>query len=913
MDKKHLFLAMALPAVFAACSNEEFVSDNNSSNAQGKFVTLPSNFALIQDGEDVQTRGAWETNENGTGQFVWMPASEDGTTYSPDRIGYAWTGVMHKADGTLDEVGSALTAYSDRVFTNYEFVHFAWRKYGEDLKQNPCSPYEWVSGVELLQDKYFDVTWKRTVEPLPVYKEELAKSDIDLKTGMFNTPNSTVYAGDYIVYAPYDNENVSNYIMASSKKTFKGSLYTKGQEVWKYNDIFVYGTSNLVEGGVQTTTFTTKNLNGYVFLTLKDKDDTKDQIKKVILYDAKGRLLTKVGLSAKGIMDGKTGKDLYLADAVTSRETTTTLTVNMVKHQSTYPETTKAGSSVLIPVLPTEGALDNVEVIVINEENKAIRQNIESLTILPNKLTNVTVANIDFTNAGVLVTDEASLRYETNNQSDKEGIKAGFNSNDGSKAKTVELLGDIELTTTLAIRGNYTLQGGKIIIPGNDGDKVDGYGESAEVRMLVHAKDPQKPAVVKSDIEVKSAGCCKRLGGSLILGNATIEGKVTTENQATYAGFEDYVDDLSADNSKHGMVKFNVTGATTLFNGELVNNGRLDFGRSDRGANIGSGAKAQLQVNVEKGSIVNKNQMTIFRYEESGSTNTQLSPYVYVGTQGTFSNEGEFTIEGKWGMYGKGSNSGVIYDRVSSTVSGDLLNYNTADAKYVCDVNDPGYRFKDAVDGKSKPTTTVRFVEKSGLYDFETVSEESTAKKIVEYIIALPTTNDEKDKTVTMKGDIKLSGKNIIVESGRLNFAKYTVNNKDLVNSKLSVENLTIKKGGRFVVENVAATVNKEMNVSGATYVKNVKDFTIGKSGSKVGKLVVNAYKANTGSYNEGYIDCSLNTVTTVYGDIINNGLINIVEATGTASDIPAYLYYTGSVQAKAENWAQGVASKIND
>lgn len=912
MNKKHLILAMALPAAFAACSNEDFVSDVNSSNAQGKFVTLPSDFALVQDGEDAQTRGDWAQDTKG-GRFYWMPENNGGNTYTPDKIGYAWTGVMHKADGSIDEVGSALTAYSDRVFTNYEFVHFAWRKYKEELKKDPCDG-TWESGVELLQPKYFDAGWSKTREELPEFikTDKLKEGDIDMTTGMFNTPNSTVYAGDYIVYAPYDNENVSNYIMASSKKVFNGNLYTKGNgNLWEHNDIFIYGKSSLVEGGVQTTTFTTKNLNGYVFLTLKDKDDAKDQIKKVILYDAKGRLLTKVGLSAKGIMDGKTGKDLYLADAVASRETTTTLTVNMVKNQSKYPETTKDGSSVLIPVLPTEGALDNVEIIVINDNNRAIRQKIESLTILPNDFTNVTVANIDFSNAGVLVTDEASLRYETNNQSDKEGITAGFNSNDGSKAKTVELLGDIKLTTTLAIRGNYTLQGGKIIIPGNDGEDVTGYS-NAEVRMVVHAKDAAKPAVIKSDIEVEAAGCCKAFGGSLIVGNAIIEGKVTTENQTVYAGSENYVDDLSADKSKHGMVKFNVTGATTTFNGELVNNGRLDFGRSDRGAN-NTGTIAQLQVNVEKGSIINKNQMTIFRYEKSGQNASQLSPYVYVGNQGTFSNEGEFTIEGKWGMYGKGSNSGVIYDRVSSTVSGDLLNYNTADAKYVCDVNDPGNRFKDAVDGKSKPTTTVRFVEKSGTYDFETVTEESTSKKIVEYIVSLPTENTEENKTVTMKGDIKLSGKNIIVESGRLNFAQYSVSNK-AVNSKLSVENLTIKNGGKVVIQNVSATVNKEMNVSGEAHVKDVKDFTIGKSGSKVGKLSVNAYKDNaSGTYDEGYINCNLNTVTTVYGDIVNNGLINIVEATGTASDIPAYLYYTGSVQANASNWAQGVASKIND
>ena len=55
----------------------------------------------------------------------------------------------------------------------------------------------------------------------------------------------------------------------------------------------------------------------------------------------------------------------------------------------------------------------------------------------------------------------------------------------------------------------------------------------------------------------------------------------------------------------------------------------------------------------------------------------------------------------------------------------------------------------------------------------------------------------------------------------------------------------------------------------------------------------------------------NLNSVTTVYGNINNAGEATIIEATSTATDIPAYLYYTGSMTGGISNWLQGTPSKI--
>ena len=920
---------MALPALFAACADDNFTSQSNPSNAQGEFITLPANFALVQDNENAQTKGAWNTNSDLTGSFCWMPELVEGSTgtYAPDRIGLSWTGVSLKEDGTVDPVGSALTSYSDRVFTNYKFEHFAWRIVGEELKADPCTPNTWQSGAELLQNKYFTADWKRqTGQSLPTYteKKNLKDGDIDLRTGLFNTDNSTVYAGQYIVYAPYDAENVSNYIIASSKNVYDGaylyddngdetSTLTEKGKVWEYNDIFVYGTTE-VGGGDQLTTFTTKNLHGYVSLALKGDGN----IKKVILYDAKGRLLTKVGLSAKGIYDGKEGKDLYLAAGVAKRETTKTITVNMQKRGTTgseaYPTLKKdENSRVLIPVLPTESALDNVEIILVNENDQAFRTKVPSLSITDNDYAAVTIDNVDFANAGVLVTDEIALRVATGNQTDKDKVvKNSFASKGADEPKAVELLGDIELTTTLAIRGNYTLNGGRIIIPGNNGEAVSGYGNAAELRMVVHNNNTTPTVanpVINSDILVKAAGCCEKFGGSLIVGNATINGGVTTENQASYADFEDYEDDLSSDKSKHGMVKFNVTGATTTFAGELVNNGRLDFGRSDRGAS-NTGTVARANVNVENGgSIVNNNQMTIFRYVVNNQPNTQYSPYVFVGTNGELSNNGVFTIEGALLHQGSGKNSGIIYDRVGSTVSGDLIDYNTANAQYVCDVNDPGQRFRDAVEGKGKPTTTVRFVEKDGVtYDFETVDEKlkTTIKK---YVVAVEP-NAQSGHAITMKGNIDLSGKDIEVESGRLTFAKYGTQN---VVSQLKASNIIVYAEGSLVMENVEANIASNVTVSGELYARS-GEFNIGSRENK-GTLTINTWKGvtpNENVYQYGFMQCALNSVTTVYGDIINSGKVDVIEAAATEGDIAAYLYYTGTVTGNSNNWIHGGATKMN-
>ena len=61
MKTKHILLAMALPALFAACADEDFVSQGGPSfENNGEFVSLPEGWAVgVSRGTNASTKVAW--------------------------------------------------------------------------------------------------------------------------------------------------------------------------------------------------------------------------------------------------------------------------------------------------------------------------------------------------------------------------------------------------------------------------------------------------------------------------------------------------------------------------------------------------------------------------------------------------------------------------------------------------------------------------------------------------------------------------------------------------------------------------------------------------------------------------------------------------------------------------------------
>lgn len=67
-------MALALPAVFVACQDQDVVSTPNGS-VEGQFVNLGKGFTLIGGTEnDATTRGQWTSGDDGV-RFVWQPVA----------------------------------------------------------------------------------------------------------------------------------------------------------------------------------------------------------------------------------------------------------------------------------------------------------------------------------------------------------------------------------------------------------------------------------------------------------------------------------------------------------------------------------------------------------------------------------------------------------------------------------------------------------------------------------------------------------------------------------------------------------------------------------------------------------------------------------------------------------------------
>lgn len=118
MKAKQILISMALPALFAACANDDFLSAPSTNTGEGNLVELEKGFAVaIAKGEDAATRTAWQLEGWGKTLFYsWLPdlnATNDGVI--PENIGFAWRGDTPDAN----------------VRTNYKFTLNGYLKNGQ--------------------------------------------------------------------------------------------------------------------------------------------------------------------------------------------------------------------------------------------------------------------------------------------------------------------------------------------------------------------------------------------------------------------------------------------------------------------------------------------------------------------------------------------------------------------------------------------------------------------------------------------------------------------------------------------------------------------------------------------------------------------------------------------------------------
>lgn len=258
MKAKHLLMMMALPVAFAACSQEELVSNSTETNDVPK---LAKDFTLVAEkSSDIESRGAYVEGTDGY-EFKWVMGSE--------HLGVCWTGKVGDTDYT-DQTNKNL-------YTNYEFTD---KEGSNELNTNGT-----------LKEP------KSTAGKMYTYAN-------------FKTTASSLFAGQYVVYSPYSaNFKGVGKIQAVTPSSVSVTSTSKAKQlesVSKY--MFLMSPRTDLAGGQQTAGFRLAPKSTILELKMQlAKGETGSvQVSKVILFDE-----TKLASVIEYDADGNKGDVTY--------------------------------------------------------------------------------------------------------------------------------------------------------------------------------------------------------------------------------------------------------------------------------------------------------------------------------------------------------------------------------------------------------------------------------------------------------------------------------------------------------------------------------------------------------------------------------------------------------------------------
>lgn len=333
MKTKLFMTALALPLVFAACTNEDdFISAPGN---QGETLTV----AVTRGGFGADTKAAWVDEETGA-SFEWT------LNVSPNQ----------------DKIGMALLNPSDasKVLTNYEMSLVGWyNANGEGSAADYTTPAD--NGV-----KY------TTTKP----------NDGNANAGVFQATGLTVMDGNYIVYHPYDDAFAkAGYLAVDFRpnQTVAATTASTATTVTEAetamltaagNNAFSYSQPTTIEkGGKVTSDFATTNLSALVKLALS-KFPTSTNLEKVILLEDNANF----DKNSKGFL-----KSAHLnASKITTQSGLNSLEspvyTSMIKFAFTdaaAPGLTLANDANIYLVAGPRTSTARYSILLINDENKA--------------------------------------------------------------------------------------------------------------------------------------------------------------------------------------------------------------------------------------------------------------------------------------------------------------------------------------------------------------------------------------------------------------------------------------------------------------------------------------------------------------------------------------------------------------
>lgn len=776
MKTSKLFLALALPVAFTACTNDDFSEINNQQSADAQLVELGENFVLgVQGVDGTQTKGIWEAGQNSSFNWRWIPEILTDATdannllaktlnVNADEIGLCWTGELPDGTGSIGQ----------RVYTNYQFIHDGWLAEGQTTADfDPCW-YTLENGK-----RYADINAGelKSGSTLAAIKAQLTGSDnqveidevktaLDLNTGVFKTENKAIFGGSYVVYYPYSEMfNEAGYVPASAVVNLSDVVTTSSsanaQAVLSERSVaentFLVGYARDLVGGSEASRLSLSPLSGIISLQLVSatgSNSTTKKITKVALYSKDG-FVESVGLDASKIknMGAAGGEALYVEG---SKKMTSTIVADIaIASQQPLSSTRQI---MFIPALPTTAK--DLEVILFADDNSIARIPMNrDLTITPAAGTSVVVtvgANNFSENTLVAV--------------DSESLAKALGKKDAETLTTIEVIGDITLKDNLAVYNNQVIKGDGIIVP---------EGKTLTLNAAVADK---APATIQSKVTVEGKGCCGDEDGKI-----EANGGVLTD-----------VDNYG---------EINVAGALTV-NGTLKNLvDAEDLANTTNEATLTIAASTgalTLNGTVENEAIVTNNN------------NFTMASNSKVVNKGTITNGGMFFNNSARANF---ENHDTYVDKLGYLLNGNLLTNVGDAAEYICEVDTDENRLNYALIQRSM-VTTVRFVG-SGWYDFSPYA----GKDFSHLKFDVDVNGDKKTDKIGFVGSansgstsIKLIIKSLTVNS-TLRINREEENNDVEGKNKLGlnvVEDVTVAEGATFSLEQpVLTTIGKSLTING--------------------------------------------------------------------------------------------------
>ena len=875
MKVKHLFYATASLMIAAACTNEEFTTDNFVGNdGIGELVDLKGGIVVAKGGDNAQSRAIDED-----GKFWWMPFGELGSVNEiPEEIGLCWTGVNNT---NPDKAPAASTG--SMVYTNYKFTHAGWLYKGETAPEmNPCDPYNIENGEynkaaqigdDGIEAKYSDG-----------YVASTSGKTLDLTTGFFTTKNSAIYSGEYIVYYPYSDEFYDSPIMASAPRSVEIDVDAdnKFAAISKYG--FNVGYVGGFQGGQLSGVFATNPLTGAAYIGLKNSASTTN-IKQVVLYaaGANDNFIIKQELNANAIkaannVPNNITKSLYLGQP---SETSKTIVANFVEYTTattgegegeegastpTTPTTTKKAVAkeiksdytyVVLPVLPT--SISDLQILLVDDEDKTAiiecgNQDIVALASGKYGIQKaIDLKDVKFDN-DYIVTDSASLNSV--NASLKQLGKQ-------TKDITVRVIGEVTLNKDIElgyadVEKDVTFKGGKLIVP-------------ADVTMTLTDK-----VIIESDIDVMDKGCCGEKDGVLNLLNTTLAGTINNRGDVNVGDADldgDGITETSTvlmDDATLNSLKGEETvrGEEVKYAGAIVVYAKTSWELEGASAILNQGT---FEINGADGEVGKDGTVRLVQ----GSTAS-------IDNQGSLVNAGNLNVlSTREGLKNSTAESEFV-DRVGSQLTGYGMNADNK-GEFICEV-DGQTRYNTALTSGIRPTTIVRFISASRAE----ADDKGEAYYIAPGDVKSTTTGNLVSFEVASKDDIEFAFQTTTTVKTD---AVSTIKALTVTNAKTSVTiSVTINKllkvntNAIFDAANVTTTLKKNFEVLEALKINK-------------GTVEVDA-KVNVNNANKDVCDLTLAKDTKMtfanggksYFDVINTqGDIEITSATGTSADQVAH------------------------